>query len=79
MAASLTSMIGLQAFFNLAVVMGLVPPKGLVLPFVSYGASALMAHLLSIGILLSIASEADTTPVTEGWGGSQRAVAAGGA
>ena len=76
MAASLTSMIGLQAFFNLAVVMGLVPPKGLVLPFVSYGASALMAHLLSIGILLSIASEADTTPVTEGWGGSQRAVPA---
>jgi cell division protein FtsW len=78
MAASLTSMIGLQAFFNLAVVMGLVPPKGLVLPFVSYGASALMAHLLSIGILLSIASEADTTPVTEGWGGSHRAVPAGG-
>ncbi len=76
MAASLTSMIGLQAFFNLAVVMGLVPPKGLVLPFVSYGASALMAHLLSIGILLSIASEADTTPVTEGWGGARRAVPA---
>jgi cell division protein FtsW len=73
MAASLTSMIGLQAFFNLAVVMGLVPPKGLVLPFMSYGASALMAHLLSIGILLSIASEADTTPVTEGWGGTRRA------
>jgi cell division protein FtsW len=72
MAASLTAMIGLQAFFNLAVVMGIVPPKGLVLPFVSYGVSALMAHLFSIGILLSIASETDTTPVTEGWGGSHR-------
>jgi cell division protein FtsW len=76
MAASLTAMIGLQAFFNLAVVMGLVPPKGLVLPFVSYGASALMAHLLSIGILLSIASEADTTPLAEGWGGARRAIPA---
>ncbi len=72
MASSLTAMIGLQAFFNLAVVMGIVPPKGLVLPFVSYGASAIMAHLLSIGILLSIASEADTTPVTEGWGSARR-------
>jgi cell division protein FtsW len=68
MASSITAMLGLQAFFNLAVVMGLVPPKGLVLPFVSYGASALMAHLFSIGVLLSIASEADTTPVREGWG-----------
>lgn len=74
-AASLTAMLGLQAFFNMAVVMGLVPPKGLVLPFVSYGASAMMAHLLSIGVLLSIASEADTTPVGEGWGTSRPAAA----
>ncbi|MDP6931582.1 MAG: FtsW/RodA/SpoVE family cell cycle protein, partial [Myxococcota bacterium] len=67
LAASLTTMIGLQAMFNLGVVMGVVPPKGLVLPFLSYGASALISHLWAVGILLSIASEADPKPIAEGW------------
>lgn len=67
LAACLTAGIGLQAFFNLGVVMGLVPPKGLVLPFLSYGATALQAHLWSVGILLGIASEATDTPVEKGW------------
>lgn len=65
--ACVTSMIGLQAFFNLAVVMGLVPPKGLVLPFISYGATALQAHLWCVGILLSVASEAKETAMEQGW------------
>ena len=43
--------------FNLAVVMGMVPPKGLVLPFISYGASAMLANLWAVGVLLSIAAE----------------------
>ena len=56
LAASLTAMIGLQAFFNLGVVMGIVPNKGLVLPFLSYGVSAVMGHLLCVGLLLNVSA-----------------------
>ena len=79
MAACLTAMLGLQAFFNLAVVMGMVPPKGLVLPFISYGASAVMAHLWCVGILLSIAAEADDTAVAAGWSSVGQPLVADGA
>jgi cell division protein FtsW len=54
LATAITAAIGGQAFFNLGVAMGVVPNKGLVLPFVSYGASAVMGHLVSIGILLNL-------------------------
>ncbi len=73
LAATLTAMIGLNAFFNFAVIMGMVPPKGLVLPFISYGASAMLANLLAVGLLLSISAEADAGPAAigrspaEGW------------
>ncbi|MCB9779998.1 MAG: putative lipid II flippase FtsW [Alphaproteobacteria bacterium] len=73
LASTLTAMIGLNAFFNLAVIMGLVPPKGLVLPFISYGASAMIANLWAVGLLLSISAEAEAGPVAqtaapaEGW------------
>jgi len=67
LASTLTAMIGFEAFFNLAVVMGLVPPKGLVLPFISYGASAMLANLWAVGLLLSIAAEGNAAEVTEGW------------
>ena len=56
LASSLTAMIGMQAFFNLGVVMGVVPNKGLVLPFVSYGVSAVMGHLLCVGLLLNVSA-----------------------
>jgi cell division protein FtsW len=46
--------LGLQAFINMAVVMGLLPTKGLTLPLISYGGSALTLNLFSIGILYSI-------------------------
>lgn len=63
-AGAIISMIGLQAFLNLGVVTGMVPPKGLVLPFVSYGTSAILAHLFGIGILLAISAESeDPLPV----------------
>lgn len=75
-AGCITAMIGLQAFFNLAVVMGLVPPKGLVLPFMSYGATALQSHLWCVGILLSIASEASDAPLASGWQGNPPATPA---
>ncbi len=67
LAATLSAMIGFEAFFNLAVIMGLVPPKGLVLPFISYGASAMISHLWVVGILLTIAAESDEAPVEAGW------------
>lgn len=67
LAAALTAKIGLEAFFNLAVITGLVPTKGLVLPFISYGASATIANLWAVGILLSIAAETRDAPIPAGW------------
>ncbi len=73
LAATLTGMVGFEGFFNLGVVMGMLPPKGLVLPFLSYGATAMMSHLWAVGILLSIAAEADDTPIEKGWHRPNRA------
>jgi cell division protein FtsW len=58
LANTLTVMLVGQAVLNLGVVLSLVPNKGLVLPFVSYGASAMMMNLTAVGILLSISAEA---------------------
>jgi cell division protein FtsW len=67
LAATLAVMVGLEAFFNMGVVMGMLPPKGLVLPFISYGASAMISHLWAVGLLLSIAAEAKDAPAKAGW------------
>ncbi len=56
LALGLTTLIGLQAFFNMGVVMGLLPTKGLTLPFVSYGGSALVTNMFIIGLLLSLSA-----------------------
>lgn len=54
LAFGLSLLIGLEAFVNLAVCMGLLPTKGLALPFISYGGTSLVVCLLAVGILLNI-------------------------
>ncbi len=54
LAFALVVFITLQALINLLVAVGLVPTKGLPLPFVSYGGTALIFHMLSVGILVAI-------------------------
>jgi cell division protein FtsW len=49
----------IQAFFNIAVVSGCVPTKGLPLPFISYGGSSLLISMVLTGLLLSVAQHAD--------------------
>ena len=56
LAAGLTMMIALEAFINIAGIMGLIPLKGLALPFLSYGGTSLMMSLLAVGILLNIST-----------------------
>ena len=56
LAMGLTALIGLQAVINMAVVTGLMPTKGLSLPFLSYGGSSLLVNMIAIGILLNISS-----------------------
>ncbi len=57
LASTFTVMIVGQAVLNLGVVLSVVPNKGLVLPFVSYGASAMMMNIAAIGVLLSVSAE----------------------
>jgi cell division protein FtsW len=56
LALGLTTLLVGQALVNLAVVFGLLPTKGLTLPFVSYGGSSLMTLLAAAGMLLSVSA-----------------------
>jgi cell division protein FtsW len=58
-AFGITTTIVLQAFFNISVVLSLVPTKGIPLPLISSGGTSLFCTLCSIGILLNITKKAD--------------------
>lgn len=55
LASGITLLMGLQALVNIAVVMGLLPTKGLPLPFISYGGSGMVINLFAVGVLLNLA------------------------
>lgn len=53
MIATVVFSIGLQAFLNMGVVLGVLPTKGLNLPFISYGGSSIVANLAALGIIFA--------------------------
>ena len=57
--------LGLQAFINLGVNMGILPTKGLTLPLISYGRSSLIVTIVALSLLFRIHHElvVDATPV----------------
>lgn len=59
LATGLSALFGLQALVNMAVVLQVIPAKGITLPFLSYGGSSLLASLAAVGVLLSISRRPD--------------------
>jgi cell division protein FtsW len=60
LAIGLTTMIAFQALFNVSVVLGLAPTKGIPLPFVSAGGSSLLISLLGMAVLLNVSQQASS-------------------
>ena len=56
LALGIAVLFGIEATVNMGVVTGLLPTKGLALPFISYGGSSLIISLFAVGILLNISS-----------------------
>lgn len=58
-AFGLTLVIAVGTIFNLAVIMGMVPPKGVAMPFLSYGGSSLLSTMICVGLLLNYSRTVD--------------------
>lgn len=73
LAVGISMFLGLQAFTNLAVVLGLLPTKGLVLPFMSYGGSSLLVNCAAVGVLLDVSRPRSGASDASGEGAEVRA------
>lgn len=62
LAFGIVTLIGMEAFVNMGVVTGLLPTKGLALPFISYGGSSLVVTLFAVGVLLNVSSRLGSEP-----------------
>ena len=60
LALGLTTMVAVQAFVNMSVVLSLMPTKGIPLPFVSAGGSSLLINLMGMGVLLNVSQHASS-------------------
>ena len=65
LALGVTAMVLCQSLINFAVVLGMMPTKGIPLPFVSYGGSSLLVMLLATGVLLNVSQQAACRTVVE--------------
>jgi cell division protein FtsW len=61
LASGITILLALEAFINIAGVMGLIPTKGMALPFLSYGGTALIVSCMAVGILLNLSTHRKLT------------------
>jgi cell division protein FtsW len=61
LALGVTAMVIFQSLINFAVVLGMMPTKGIPLPFVSYGGSSLLVMLLATGVLLNVAHQGSSS------------------
>ncbi len=59
-ALGIVSLVGIEAIINIGVTAGALPTKGLPLPFISYGGSGLIFHLMAVGILFNIAKTCES-------------------
>ena len=57
LALGITMMVCVQAFINMSMVLGLLPTKGIPLPFLSYGGSSFVVMLAAVGILLNVSQQ----------------------
>jgi cell division protein FtsW len=63
MAAGITTMLAVQAVFNIGAAMGVLPLSGMTLPFISYGGSSLLVCFVAVGILCKISEDSERARV----------------
>ena len=76
LATGLSSLFGLQALINMAVVLEVIPAKGITLPFISYGGSSLLVSMGAVGLLLAISRNPDPWRISDQRGRSRRRASA---